>query len=195
MLFSYGFLPEDKEDAGQVFLDLSIPDDDPLRNHKASFCKDPPGVTFSLIPPTEGRTTAWDSPFAWWACVNEEDGLKVAMLQNNDGGRELKVTWKDKEVKDSGDLRALLEADPLWDVFYLRAVALILARVNLQFYFLKQMQEVSAQISQSADMQAVFRPGVLSATRKLRDLEEKLLEPCLKELENEVCDAIRACES
>ncbi|KAL5365279.1 hypothetical protein BJX96DRAFT_179694 [Aspergillus floccosus] len=185
MLFSYGFLPQGKKDAGQVFLELSIPDDDPLRNYKASFCKDPPGVTFFLIPPTEGRTTFWDSSFVWWACVNEEDGLKIAMLQNNDGGRELKVTWKGKEVKDSGDLKALLEAEPLWDVYYLRAVALILARVNLQFFYLKQMQDVSAEISQNADMRAVFRPGVLSATSKLRNLEEKLLGPCMKDLEKE----------
>ncbi|KAL4895845.1 SET domain protein [Aspergillus ambiguus] len=184
-LFAYGFLPEEMKVTTRLFLDLEIPDDDPLRLPKADFCKDPPGAWISHSTTRPGRSTSWNSPFVWWACVNEEDGLRITLVENGDGGRETRVYFNEQEVKDSNHLRDLLAAHPLWDIIHLRAVMLVLAQLNLRVYNLRRIQAVAEQIDQDADMRAHFRAEVRSETKKLRDLEDDLLAKAMSDMEKE----------
>ncbi|PYI06836.1 SET domain protein [Aspergillus sclerotiicarbonarius CBS 121057] len=184
MIFSYGFLDGQTTDAKQIFLDLDIPDDDPLKIAKKAFCKDTPGVKLSTLPAdseTDAATT-WDSPIIWWACVNEEDGLDFNVLQTNDGGRELKATWNGEDVKDPDCLKDILAADPRWDIYQLRAVVLILERLETQFFVLRQTDMMISEIRDNEDMRAVFRPEVFETVLKLRELEAKLMERGIEDL-------------
>ncbi|KAK1146523.1 hypothetical protein N8T08_002953 [Aspergillus melleus] len=183
MVFSYGFLDPERTAANQVFVGLDIPDDDPLKMAKMTFYKGAPGVRM-LSPPasSETQSTGWDSPFVWWACVNEEDGLDFNVLQTNDGGRELRASWKGEEVDLSGDLRNCLATDPLWDVFQLRAVVTILDRLETQFFTLQQSQVMIAEISQDESMREIFRPDVFGTVMRLRELEAKMLEKAIEDL-------------
>src|SRR5436190_18950210 len=115
MIFSYGFLEMDVAGARQLFLDLDIPDDDPLKPAKKAVCDAAPGFRF-FVPPCS-TSTDWESPFVWWSCINEEDGLEFRVLQLNDGGRELKAAWKGNNIESSEHLLAMLKKDSLWHVF------------------------------------------------------------------------------
>ncbi|KAL2821266.1 hypothetical protein BDW59DRAFT_150303 [Aspergillus cavernicola] len=198
MVFSYGFLDLERSDAKQIFLDLDVPDDDPLRMVKMTFCREIPGVRVLSRPTTSGEAEAyWESPIVWWACVNEEDGLEFAVLQANDGSKELKITWKTEEVNTPHHLRDLLAADPSWDIFQLRAVVLILERLETQFFMLQTTERMVSEIRQNKDMGAIFRPDVFNTATKLRELEGKLLEMAIVNLEKQrddlmTTEAVRA---
>ncbi|RDH38538.1 hypothetical protein BDQ94DRAFT_165669 [Aspergillus welwitschiae] len=188
LIFSYGFLDEHTTDAKQIFLDLDIPDDDPLKIAKKAFCKDTPGVKILATSPDSSETvaaTTWDSPIIWWACVNEEDGLDFNVLQTNDGGRELKAIWNGQEVSDPGCLRDLLAADPRWDIYQLRAAVLILERLETQFFVLRQTDMMISEIRENEDMRAVFDPYVFQTILRLRELESKLMEQAIEDLVNQ----------
>lgn len=188
MVFSYGFLDSDRDEAKQIFLDLDIPDDDPLRMAKMAFCKELPGLRIFSKPLVSGEAeTDWESPIVWWACVNEEDGLDFAVLQNNDGSKELTMTWKAQEVRTPDHLQDLLAADPAWDIFQLRAVVLVLERIETQFFMLQTTERMVSDIRQSEDMLSIFRPDVFNTVTKLRELEGKLLVSAIKDLEKKVC--------
>lgn len=187
MVFSYGFLDHAQMAANQIFVDLDIPDDDPLKMAKLAFYKDAPGVRI-LSPPANAETQSvtWESPFVWWACVNEEDGLDFNVLQTNDGGRELRASWKGEEVDLSGNLRNCLATDPLWDVFQLRAIVTILDRLETQFSTLQQTQGMIAEISQDESMRDIFRPNVFGTVMRLRELEAKMMEKAAGALAKQV---------
>ncbi|KAL4940709.1 hypothetical protein BDV06DRAFT_17610 [Aspergillus oleicola] len=189
MVFSYGFLESERSDAKQMFLDLNIPDDDPLKMAKMAFCREAPGLRiFSPASSTSESSskseasTTWESPIVWWACVNEEDGLDFAVLQNNDGSRELTMTWKGQEAKTPEHLKDHLSTDPMWDIFQLRAVVLVLERLENQFFSLRATENMVEDIRQSEDMLALFRPAVFSTVTKLRELEGKLLEGAIRDM-------------
>ena len=128
MVFSYGFLEDTMTSARELFLELDIPDDDPLKLAKKAVLKSAPG--FKLFE--KDGSIDWVGNFVWLSCVNEEDGLDFRVLQTNDGEKELKVYWKDDELTDVAILRSLLEADPVWDVYLLRAIATLQGRVEQQ---------------------------------------------------------------
>ncbi|RAL13203.1 SET domain-containing protein [Aspergillus homomorphus CBS 101889] len=184
MIFSYGFLDRDTTDAKQIFLDLDIPDDDPLKVVKKAFCKESPGVRVYTSAETAESTpaTGWDSAIIWWACVNEEDGLDFTVLQTNDGGRELKALWKGADVRDSGHLKELLVADPHWDIIQLRAVVLVLERLETQAWVLKETDLMVSEIDDSEDMRAMFRPDIYNMIKRLRVLELNLLSQGIEDL-------------
>ncbi|KKK13472.1 hypothetical protein ARAM_002313, partial [Aspergillus rambellii] len=186
MVFSYGFLDQERTDAKQLFLDLDIPEDDPLKRAKKAFCNEAPGVRIISNFVGSGETKAtWESPIIWWACVNEEDGLEFTLLQTNDGGNEVKVTWKEEELTSPNHLKDFLTADPSWDIFQLRAVVLILERLETQFFVLQTTERMVSDIREDEDMRAIFRPDVFNAVTKLRELEGRLLEMAIKDLENQ----------
>lgn len=180
MIFSYGFLEEKVQSAREMFLSLQAPEDDPLRIAKMHFAKEAPGVRIYLD--AEGKAQ-FDSDFVWWLCVNEEDGLDFEVMQTNGGGRELKALWKDKSL-DPTNLKDALVNDERRDLFLLRAVVIILARVE------RQGEELS--ISQTAFDEAL--PQILSdedeyiyrTIRDLRELELNLLTSTFGALENQV---------
>lgn len=116
MLFSYGFMEEGMTSARESFLDLDIPDDDPLKLAKKAVSKSAPG--FRLFD--QMKTIGWESSFVWLICLNEEDGLEFQLLQQLDGERELKVLWRGFEVSDLSNIEALLSEDERWPLFQLR---------------------------------------------------------------------------
>ncbi|KAL8669195.1 MAG: hypothetical protein Q9168_006207 [Polycauliona sp. 1 TL-2023] len=177
MLFSYGFIEDSMSSARELFLDLEIPDDDPLKLAKKAIARSPPG--FKLLE--SGGSTDWDGDFVWLACINEEDGLDFRLLQTVDGDKELKMFWKDKEVSPDSDLRDLLQKEPLWDVFQLRAAATLQYRVEQQ---LLALGKTNATMSSMHGYQKAGYPYTL--IMKLRDLEEKLMLQAYEDLEQKV---------
>lgn len=59
-----------------MFLNLDIPDDDPLRPAKIYVCNTAPG--FRLI--NKADTVEWEGDFVWLVVVNEEDGMLPSAL-------------------------------------------------------------------------------------------------------------------
>ena len=178
MLFSYGFIEDAMDSARELYLDLEIPEDDPLRFAKKSVSKSVPG--FRVF--TQGASIGWEGPFVWLLCVNEEDGLQFRLLQTHDDQRELQVFWGDVEIKDVSKLQSLLKALPLWDVFSLRAVTILQARAELQ---LLSLERSKAQLKDSQTHQEIDSNISYKAMR-LRDLEETLLLQAYQEFEEQV---------
>ncbi|RHZ54447.1 SET domain-containing protein [Aspergillus thermomutatus] len=200
MVFSYGFIENERTNAKQIFLDLEIPDDDPLVMAKQAFCKEVPGVRITRATTTcpEPTKTTWESPFVWWACVNEEDGLDFDVVQTTDGGKELRATWKGEDMGTPSRLKDLLAADQLWDIFQLRAVVLILERLETQLVILRETKKLVAEISNDEDMRTLFRPDVLNTISRLRRLEGELLESSIEDLMSSVSvdpTPVNVCES
>ncbi|CAL8575732.1 hypothetical protein XPA_001637 [Xanthoria parietina] len=173
MLFSYGFIEMDS--AREMFLDLEIPDDDPLKLAKKTVAKSPPG--FKLFE--SGGSVDWDGDFIWLVCVNEEDGLRFRLLQTVDGERELKMFWNDKEISRESNLRDLLKDEQLWDVFQLRAVATLQNRVEQQ---LLALEKVKASKSSMHEFQEGGHPHF--HVIELRELEEKLMLQAYEDFEH-----------
>jgi len=176
MIFSYGFLESSVTSAKELFLDLHIPEDDPLGVAKMHVSSSAPGVRiFDGAIPEKEESAGWDSDFVWVMCVNEEDGLSFRVLQTTDGRRELKTTWKGEELPDVSKLKQLLETDSMWEVFQLRAVTLIQDRVETQ------LQEVEEAKEHEGATQIRQRVAVLAL--KLRALEAALLRNASSSLE------------
>ncbi|KAL8963179.1 MAG: hypothetical protein Q9183_005047 [Haloplaca sp. 2 TL-2023] len=165
MVFSYGFLEEAMTSARELFLDLDIPDDDPLKLAKKAVLKSAPG--FKLFE--KDGSIDWVGDFVWLSCVNEEDGLDFRVLQTNDGEKELKVHWKDDELTDVAKLQSLLEADPIWEVYLLRAIATLQGRVEQQILSLENTSPSPTIPELDVDK------NVGQTIMRLRGLEEKML--------------------
>ncbi|KAL8931689.1 MAG: hypothetical protein Q9211_006794 [Gyalolechia sp. 1 TL-2023] len=167
MIFSYGFIEDSMTSARELFLDLDIPDDDPLRLAKKAVSKSAPG--FKIF--AKDDATDWEGNFVWLGCVNEEDGLDFRLLQTTDGEKELKVFWRDGAVSDISELRNVLEQERQWDVFQLRAIATLQSRVERQLLALDR-----SKASLSTTMPKVDKTdSSFKTAMKLRDLEEKLM--------------------
>ena len=178
MIFSYGFLEDDANNAREVFLSLSMPEDDPLRMAKIRYADEAPGVRLFV---DELGQLKWESEFVWWACVNEEDGLDFTVLQTSNGNKELRALWKGQDFEAS-QLRPLLMADKLRDVFVLRATMLILQRVELQGM---QLASTEDHFEQAHDTPNV-RPYTWKLINKLRELELNLVTLAYETLEAQV---------
>lgn len=183
MIFSYGFLESNLTNARQLFFDLDIPADDPLRPAKKAVCDDAPG--FRLFVPPGSDTTDWESSFVWWCCVNEEDGLEFRVLQSNQGERELKVSWKGTSLGPSESLLDQLKKDPMWEVFQLRAVVFLQDRMESQLIQLRASDEYVQRWLEYVD-EKVIRRSVWDTSLKLRELEGELLEAGLRDIEAKV---------
>jgi len=179
MIFSYGFLDATVQSAKELFLDLQVSEDDPLGLAKLRVSTVAPGVKLTC----KGGSVEWHSDFVWLVCINEEDGLAFQVLQTNDGGRELRSTWKNTELRDTSILRELLAQDPLWEVYQLRAVVLIQQRVAEQLQLLSETSNVES--FEYGDDKAI-RKGPRNLALRLRELESKLLERSYGRLEEQV---------
>lgn len=181
MIFSYGFLESSVDNARQLFLDLDIPLDDPLRMAKKAVCTEAPGVR--LYTRADGEI-CWDSKYVWWSCVNQEDGLDFRVLQTNAGGKELQVQWKETEL-EPGRLADRLADDSMHDVFELRAIVLLQQRVERQ---VSELEDTEEHFSEAVHLSGI-RLATWETIRRLRDLELELLAEAYQSLQGQVCCA------
>ncbi|CAD6572123.1 MAG: hypothetical protein ASARMPREDX12_004956 [Alectoria sarmentosa] len=167
MLFSYGFIESTVQTARELFLDLDMPNDDPLKLAKKAVAQSAPGFRLFL----HGDSTDWESSFIWLLCVNEEDGLEFKVLQNNDGERELQASWKDEEITDMSTLVTLLKLEPLWDVFELRAITTLQTRVEQQLLRLEGSKNSVDELLIVGEIDNDIGENAM----RLRELEEILM--------------------
>jgi len=175
MIFSYGFIEDSMSSARVMFLDLDIPGDDPLRPAKFAVNVAAPGFR---IFDKDSNKTGWESDFVWLIVVNEEDGLSFKFQQTNEGDQEIMSFWKDKELGDTFNMRALLESEELWDVYQLRAVCLLQDRVQRQIQALDETGD--------PERETTVREMPWQLAERLRKLERDMLERCLIDLEDQV---------
>ncbi|KAL8986468.1 MAG: hypothetical protein Q9177_004179 [Variospora cf. flavescens] len=178
MLFSYGFIEDTGTSARELFLELDIPDDDPLKLAKKAVSNSAPG--FKLA--SRDGSVRWEGDFVWLICTNEEDGLDFRLLQTTDGKKELRVFWKDDEIQDLSNLRALLEKERLWDVFHLRAVTTLQERVAQQLMALERSRVSTDLFKARVDGSTSPYQAILL----LRKQEEKLMTQAYEEFEEKV---------
>lgn len=192
MVFSYGFLESDRKEARQVLLDMNMPSDDPLGVAKNMICREAPGIRLSLVSDIGSSShIVWDSPLVWLASVNEEDGLHIGVTQTNDGTMELETIWREEKLESPHQLRELLAADPAWDVFQLRAVVLLLERLEAQLSLMKETDDVLRSLQENqAIFETIFRPEIFSLASRLRQLETKHLENAILDLTKQVSDSV-----
>ncbi len=157
-----------------MFLDLDIPDDDPLRPAKMFISTAAPG--FRLFE--NAGDIDWESDFIWLVIVNEEDGLDFKVRQTVDGKREIQALWKDHELDDTSKLRGHLHEDLLWDVYQLRATVLLQGRVESQIETLKEVGTPQRETS--------IRETPWRLAERLRALELDMLERAIEVFENQV---------
>lgn len=160
-----------------MFLDLDIPDDDPLRPAKIYVCNAAPGFR---IFEKDGKIK-WESDFIWLVIVNEEDGIDFKVKQTIEGKREIQAFWKDKELNDTSKLHGLLKEDQLWDVYQLRAVVLLQNRIEAQ------IETLQAVGNPERDQGVRQIPWDLAA--RLRTLELEMLRRANSTLD----DQVRTC--
>ncbi|KAI9803080.1 MAG: hypothetical protein M1833_001150 [Piccolia ochrophora] len=177
-LFSYGFIDPDMRATSGMTLDLEVPEDDPLKEAKDAVSTVEAAVRISAT----ADSTKWDSLYIWIACVNEEDGLQFHVLQTTDGARELRVYWKENDItEDSGRLPDLLRNEESWEIFQLRAVAILEARLAEQSRRLANSEDWA----QGLEVANGISYGAWIHATRLRRLENDLLERAAHDLESE----------
>lgn len=189
MIFSYGFLEQEVKDARQLFLELDIPDDDPLKPAKKAICDEAPGVRLFTVPGSS--TVDWESPFVWWACVNEEDGLEFRVLQSNDGERELKVFWKEKDIASSQQLLDAIREDAMWEIVQLRANLMIQGRVEMQLSLLQESEASLEEWKKTGIDEQQIRKPIWDMVMKLRESEGEFFIRAMQGLEAKVREPLR----
>ena len=180
MLYSYGFIEDTMISAKELYLELDIPDDDPLGKLKRQVAKVPPG--FRLYLQTQDDRTGWEGAFVWLCCINEEDGLEFKELQDNNGERELQASWKDQDISDFESFQETLKNEPTWDIYQLRATVLLYERVTQQLLRLESSEKYVQELWESEDLD----DHVYDKAMKLRDLEQSLLLQAFEEFDTKV---------
>lgn len=87
------------------------------------------------------------------------------MRQTVDGNRDIQAFWKEGELNDTSKIRILLEKDPLWEVFQLRAVVLMQGRVHAQIEYIRSIgnprREESVRESESTNQPSPCSSNVM----------------------------------
>lgn len=183
MLFSYGFLEDDRASASTLFLSLSIPSDDPYSSAKSSIADCAPGFKLTIL---DDGVFDWTGDFIWLMCVSHEDGLHLEVARTVDGnGEEMQATYDGQEVHGgAAHLRERLQSSDLWNVYQLRAVALLQQRVydQLQVLFTTQEELEATPHGSATDVRA--QP--YQQAMQLRRLEFELLEQAYEHFETQV---------
>jgi hypothetical protein len=157
-----------------MFLDLDIPDDDPLRPAKVFVSTAAPG--FRIFENDDSIN--WESDFIWLVVINEEDGLDFRIRQTIDGNREIQAFWKERELDDTSKLREYLQEDPQWDVFQLRATVLLQNRVEVQIEAIQATQGLTQDLT--------VRDVPWRLAKRLQTLELEMLERVGSVLDSQV---------
>ncbi len=178
MLFSYGFI-DPQSTADSLVLPLSPFPDDPLAKAKLVAFGNAPKVHVARDGRSDG-SIRWRSEFAYLMCVNEEDGLEFRVLQERDGGRQLRVFWQDEDVTDQTEnFEALIRAHPMSALFRLRVVTVVQERLQTQLERLQSSTPPDA--ASSLQREECFQAALL-----LRRVETNILERAVEALEGEV---------
>ena len=169
MIFSYGFLEDSADKAHMLFLDIHIPDDDPLKMAKQTFATCAPGVRLA-----ESRDRLiWESEYVWLLILNEEDGLEFSVVQTNSGAKKLQARWCGEMLTDTSSLEENLRGHPLWNIFQLRAITVLDYRVDDQLQALSESAVEFGEVCSKASDN--IREIPRSLTQRLRVLEQGLL--------------------
>jgi hypothetical protein len=178
MLFSYGFFDPDSVTNNAAF-PIAAFADDPLGKAKAAAFGEPPKI---LVARKESGIT-WGCPFAYFMCLNEEDGLGFKVLQDNDGSRSLRVFWENDDVTErTKNFEELLQGHPFQSVLKLRVVTVIAECLQAQLDRMSRMDLASASLASTHSM----RQDCLQSAALLRSIESDLLNDVLEVLEEEV---------
>ncbi|QSZ33073.1 hypothetical protein DSL72_002658 [Monilinia vaccinii-corymbosi] len=172
-LFQYGFI-DGSTNTTSVILTLEPMMSDPLRLAKVAAFKK---TAFIRIQGHEDGQISWESPFLYFSCLTEDDGLAFKTLQEVDGQQNsLRVFWQETDVTGSTDeFERLIAGHKLEDVFKLRVVALVLERIQQQLERLYQNQSTIDGLSADAGI----APEILHQVVKLREIEIAVLEVAL----------------
>ncbi|KAL9100870.1 MAG: hypothetical protein Q9163_003814 [Psora crenata] len=187
MLFSYGFVEDDMRSARELYLDLDIPADDPLKLAKKASSKTAPG--FRLYE--RGRSVDWDGSFVWLFCVNEEDGVQfkpLPSISGRDSEAAVEVFWKGLRIKSLAELRQRLEKDVMWDVFHLRAITTLQDRVEQQLLRL----ESGGSHGQAVGSIGGVRAESGACAMEVRDLEETMMLSAYEEYEHQKTELLHS---
>ena len=181
MLFSYGFI--DPEAAVEsLVLPLEPFGDDPLGKAKLFAFKDLPKV--HVAHDKDSSAVSWSSPFAYLMCVNEEDGLDFRVLQDSEGGRQLRVFWRGEDVTDRvQDFETLIENHEVPTLIKLRVVTVVQERLQQQLERAQNFADLSSLPIGDFDL---VRDECRQAASLLRSIETGLLEVVIEDLEKEV---------
>ncbi|KAK4236276.1 hypothetical protein C8A03DRAFT_35843 [Achaetomium macrosporum] len=175
MLFSYGFI-DPQLTADELVLPLSPFPDDPLAKAKLVAFGQAPQIR---VARGDGGSIRWQSEFAYLMCANEEDGVEFRILQDNDGGRQLRVFWQDEDVTDRATgFETLIRSHPLAAVLQLRVVTVVQEQLQTQLERLR-----SRTFPDQAD--PMQREDCFKAALLLRQVEAKILESAIEALEKE----------
>ena len=179
MVFSYGFIDSNLENARSLFLGIDIPDDDPLKHAKVEAFDAAPG--FRVY--TSHDEVSWYGPFVWLQCVNEEDGLEFRVIQSNNGERELQVLWNGTMIDGVLALEKCLETSDMWDIFRLRAYVAIAQRIKTQ---IAEHETDNERREELPITEQITRPRIKQIALTLSRLEAKLLRQAVAEFEDTV---------
>ncbi|KAI3538212.1 SET domain-containing protein [Colletotrichum abscissum] len=180
MLFSYGFI-DPASAADRITLPLIPMEDDPLGKAKLHVFDGAPTVEFVR---TNG-SLSWKSPFAYFMCLNEEDGLSFRVLQDTGGSRELKLFWQEEDVTlTTTAFEQHIDQHPLAQIFRLRVVSV------LEDLVASQLERLATGVSLEDLDESLNEGGLvcgtcISAAATLREQETSLLEAAAKALEDQ----------
>lgn len=140
MLFSYGFI-DGQSATKETVLILDTSPDDPLGKAKLAAFPGPPTVRLF----EKDGAIAWDGPFLYLMCLNEEDGLGFGTLQETDGSCSgPRVFWQESDVTEAtSTFETLINNHELRDVFQLRVVVLLQDRIQQQANRLWESEETA----------------------------------------------------
>jgi hypothetical protein len=193
LIFSYGFLPVTLSSARSLTLPLPASGDDPLGRAKEAVWPAPRNVK---IFETGDDSVDWEAGFIYLSVVNEEDGLFFHVLHTMEGEQKLQVLFRDEELNLRNNprrLEELLQASEMWEVFELRAVAMLKERVEAQLGRLLTDKHDEAVKRATEEKEPAgqkkhehYRPQPLSVITELRELEETLLLNAVDMFEKQV---------
>ncbi|KAK5124623.1 hypothetical protein LTR85_001336 [Meristemomyces frigidus] len=181
MLFSYGFLESDRHSAETLFLSLTVPDADIYRSAKMGIADCAPGFRLTDAG-GESQQIDWSGNFIWLLCVSKDDDLRFELARTVDGDEEMHAFYQEHRLTGgAAQLHELLGQSPLWDVYRLRAIALLQQRVFDQLQVLYSTQDDVEAAPHGADTDV--REVPYGQAMQLRKLEFELLERAYEEFE------------
>ncbi|KAK2609261.1 hypothetical protein QQS21_002196 [Conoideocrella luteorostrata] len=187
MLFSYGFI-----DLANAVYTMTLPldpfPDDPLSRAKTHVFGGLPALTLSQTEAEgdaeETVVVKWHAPFVYLMCINEEDGLSFQLLQDTEGGRQLRLLWQGDDVTDqANNFESLIQSHALCQVFKLRVATVLHQTVEDQLAKINSGPPNSQlELLQEA---GVLRPECVAAANALKSVESKVLQGALNVLDHE----------